>query len=94
MGCRVIYGRQGAENGTHCGVLYCTTSGKAFGPIFESGGQANEFLDWLRENPSKELTATYRRQSFFDGKDAREYTEKGLEKKYLEFIRQKEPAKT
>ena len=30
--------------------LFCSTTGLAFGPVFASEFDANDFLEWLREN--------------------------------------------
>jgi hypothetical protein len=29
-------------------ALYCTTEGRAFGPLFENAAEAEEFMTWLR----------------------------------------------
>ena len=35
------------ETGTEAACLYCDTSGRAFGPVFESEYEAGNFLAWL-----------------------------------------------
>lgn len=50
MGCRIIEGYErdeydkGAEK---LAVLYCSTTGWAFGPVFNGREHAQRFLDWL-----------------------------------------------
>lgn len=58
MGCRILeeknYGRA---------VLYCSTVGVAFGPVFASTEEASAFLEWLGSDPrlmtESELTGKY-----------------------------------
>ncbi len=50
MGVRILVGReQGCEN--EQAVLFCSTTGWAFGPLFESETEAEEFLEWYRDDP-------------------------------------------
>ena len=35
--------------------LYCSTTGIAFGPVFASSFDANDFLDWYRNNSVSDL---------------------------------------
>lgn len=44
MGCRILSGDEGA-------VLFCSTSMTAFGPVFESGDHAEDFVKWLGDDP-------------------------------------------
>lgn len=46
MGVRILI-----ENYHERAVLYCSTTGWAFGPVFESEAHAESFLKWLRECP-------------------------------------------
>lgn len=47
MGVRLIEAHDGLT------ALYCSTSMTAFGPIFEDGEQAEDFLDWLEIDARK-----------------------------------------
>lgn len=49
MGVRIIEGNKDYDGA----VLYCSTSMWAFGPVFENGDAAQEFLDWLKEDPRR-----------------------------------------
>jgi hypothetical protein len=41
---------------THdCVTLYCSTSGWAFGPVFEDADQAEAFLKWSKKHVSRDL---------------------------------------
>jgi hypothetical protein len=78
MGCRIMVGReQGCEYG-EMAVLFCSTTGVAFGPTFEDGDEhdagerAEAFCRWLQV-------------------DARRFTEVELQGKYSEWLAQ-EPA--
>jgi len=35
------------------GGLLCTTTDMLFGPLFESLDEANEFCDWLKDDPRR-----------------------------------------
>ena len=52
MGIRVLSGTRINEgDGITGAVLYCSTSGLAFGPVFTDGDEAEEFLAWsAKEN--------------------------------------------
>ena len=50
MGVRIIQGRFDGDSRGYA-VLYCSTSMWAFGPVFEDEFQAQEFLDWLPDDP-------------------------------------------
>ncbi len=73
MGVSVLSGGAN-EAGEYAGgntsaVMYCNTSGWAFGPVFESREQAEEFMAWLSERGfpdprglrSSELGESYRK---------------------------------
>ena len=45
MGCRVI--NADGKGDSQGAVLYCSTTGWAFGPVFDDGKQAHAFLDWI-----------------------------------------------
>ncbi len=47
MGCRIIEGFEGGCADTTVAVLFCSTTGWAFGPLFEDLEDAQSFLDWL-----------------------------------------------
>jgi len=47
MGVRII------DGGADGAAFYCSTSGFAFGPVFEDAYEAEEFLQWLPEDPRK-----------------------------------------
>jgi len=41
---------------THdCVTLYCSTSGWAFGPVFEDADQAEAFLEWTKKHVGRDL---------------------------------------
>ena len=46
MGCRIIEGKE-AGTDVPCAVLFCSTSGIAFGPLFDDHDEAQDFLEWL-----------------------------------------------
>lgn len=47
MGIRILSGTRINEgDGTTGAVLYCSTSGLAFGPLFTDDDEAEAFLDW------------------------------------------------
>ena len=50
MGVRIIQGKLDGDSRGYA-VLYCSTSMWAFGPVFEDEFQAQEFLDWLPDDP-------------------------------------------
>jgi len=61
------------ENAT---ALYCSTSGYAFGPVFESRLEAEDFLYWLkngRQNNEEARALEARRLPIGDGSDPREW---------------------
>jgi len=35
--------------------MFCSTTGTAFGPVFDSEGELNEFLEWTAENEGRDL---------------------------------------
>ena len=49
MGVRILEGT--GEGDSRGAVLYCSVTDWAFGPLFEDGDQAQEFLDWLVYDP-------------------------------------------
>ena len=50
MGIRILSGTRINEgDGTTAAVLYCSTSGLAFGPLFTDDGEAEAFLAWAYE---------------------------------------------
>jgi len=75
MGCRIL-----AEKHDGRAVLYCSTTGWAFGPVFSSYEEAERFLTWLRETPNEERTIIGLSKS-----DPRSYEESVLERLYSKF---------
>lgn len=65
-------------------VLYCSTTGWAFGPVFRSSDEAERFLTWLRETPNQEKTLLGLSKS-----DPRSYDEPVLERLYWNFRTEK-----
>jgi len=60
----------------HATALYCTTSDYAFGPIFESRVEAEDFLSWLkngRQDHEGARALEVRRLPIGDGTDPREW---------------------
>jgi hypothetical protein len=51
MGCRIIHGNQEHANGMECAVMFCSTTGWAFGPVFANAEQAERFIDWVPLDP-------------------------------------------
>ncbi len=49
MGCRILEGEN--QEGA---VLYCSTTGWAFGPLFEDRLDAESFLDWLSARETRD----------------------------------------
>jgi hypothetical protein len=46
MGIRTIQGFKDGNDDDRCAVLYCSTSGIAFGPLFKHASEADDFLQW------------------------------------------------
>ena len=57
-------------------VLFCTTSDTAFGPVFESFDEADDFLAWLREDRGASVGWL---AEIGDGSDPRDYKASDLE---------------
>lgn len=51
MGCRIIEGKK--DGAAECAVLFCSTTGWAFGPVMESHDEAEAFIDFLDFDPRK-----------------------------------------
>ncbi len=49
MGCRILEGEN--QEGA---VLYCSTTGWAFGPLFIDTDDAQSFLDWLSARETRD----------------------------------------
>jgi hypothetical protein len=62
MGLRIIVGNEQGCHREHA-VLFCSTSQWAFGPVFDSEEDADEFIKWLprdaREYTADELEHLY-----------------------------------
>ena len=78
MGVRILEGDDNA-------VLYCSSSDWAFGPLFDNGEKAQDFLDWLDSYfpPELDLNAL--------GKirwrhDPRELTDQGLQNAHCQWL--------
>ncbi len=63
MGCRILY-----DKDAEYAALYCSTTERAFGPIFHDEGEgadaeAEGFMKWLKRDPrlltESELSAAY-----------------------------------
>lgn len=68
------------DEGDQIAALYCTTSDTAFGPIFTGPTgdvDAEQFLEWLRENPPHWAVGV---PIVGDGCDARDYPADELER--------------
>jgi len=82
MGCRILEEKDGRQ-----AVLYCSTSGWAFGPVFyqtdemDAGEVAEAFLKWLRKTPNEEKTILGLSKD-----DPRSYEEGALQRLYSEFL--------
>jgi hypothetical protein len=77
MGVRVAYDSQ-----HQVGVMYCSTTGIAFGPVFESVNARQEiedFLAWLKENEDPVSWAVAVSKDG-DGTDPRHYDDGELER--------------
>ena len=48
MGVHIIEGHEPGSDRTMA-VLFCSTSGIAFGPVFDDADDASRFLEWLDE---------------------------------------------
>ena len=51
MSVRIIEGRADGAETDDVAVLYCSTIGVAFGPLFEDHDAAQAFLEWLGRDP-------------------------------------------
>ena len=49
MGVRIIEGNRDGSTSQDVAVLYCSTTGVAFGPLFEDYDEAERFLKYLVE---------------------------------------------
>jgi hypothetical protein len=54
-------------------ALYDSTSEVAFGPIFASSEEAEDFLEWLRSNSDRKRFFDYNRDRLMFMEDPREY---------------------
>jgi hypothetical protein len=75
MGVRILW-----DSEQDTAALFCSTTGGAFGPVFEGPAanvEAGEFLDWLRENPPHWAVAI---PAGGDGTDPRDYRATELER--------------
>lgn len=66
----------------HAAALYCTTSDHAFGPIFRSRREAEDFLAWLeygRQDDERVQRLEARRLPLGNGSDPREWDTPSLE---------------
>ncbi len=64
-------------------VMWDNTTGLAFGPVFDGPGcdqDADDFLLWLKRNPSKDKADLQRNLFNYHGTDARDYTPGGLDR--------------
>lgn len=59
-------------------ALYDSTTGMAFGPVFESTDDALDFLEWLREKYSKSKTFQFGTETLLFIEDPRVYRETEL----------------
>jgi hypothetical protein len=86
---RVLY-----DDSEDSAVLYCSTSGWAFGPLFtgndEHNGQerADAFLDWLQSDAAPYWT--YERTQIGDRRDARLLTDDGMQRAFADWMRQED----
>jgi hypothetical protein len=70
-------------------VLTCSTSGVAFGPVFDSEQEAEEFLEWLRENGPRIRSEAFYIGALGNGTDPRDFTTDalvGLRLRYLDSL--------
>lgn len=79
MGCRILY-----DKDSEYAALYCSTTERAFGPIFHDEGEgadaeAEAFMKWLRTDPRRLDEAALHdkysewlvaREGFMNGKEA------------------------
>lgn len=82
MGCRVIEGWKVNECGRRCAVLYCSVSGVAFGPVMESGEEAEDFMKYLERFPKTNEKRGY-------DSDPRVYTDKELGDHFAAFRKER-----
>jgi hypothetical protein len=86
MGCRIIVGREDSGNGRECAVLYCSTTGQAFGPVLDSLEEAEEFMEWLESDNSRWVRRqTPRRENPHHTCDPRAYSDMALRDLYDAF---------
>lgn len=58
MGVRILEGAIDCADAPGQAALFCSTSNTAFGPLFHSGDEARDFLDWYAKRPdARELRA-------------------------------------
>lgn len=89
MGVRLIHDAD--ENRV---AMYCSTSGFAFGPVFEYSadpvGDAQDFLDWLAAGAAPKLGVKPARAGA-DGLDPRQFDDGPLETLFVEWRRDRKP---
>ena len=51
MGCRIIIGKQQSWDGEEAAVLFCSTTGTAFGPVMGSEEEAQAFIEFCPGDP-------------------------------------------
>lgn len=72
-------------------ALYCTTSGVAFGPIFDGRYEAEDFLWWMKNGRQDNAAAAKIAGPIQgDGTDARDWHESSLYYLVLAFRREQE----
>lgn len=88
MGVRILHGDR--RRGYELSVLYCSTTGWAFGPVFPSAEHAEAFLDWFAAGHA---TAAARAlgvrpvQPLGDGTDPRHWEHHHLEALHREWAK-------
>ena len=67
-------------------ALYDSTTGEAFGPLFDGRQQAEDFIDWLNEGYASKRTFSYGRDTLYFMDDARLYGDGELQHLYQLFL--------
>ena len=58
MGCKIIEGVKINEQDQTAAVMYCSTTGMAFGPVFNNAAEIEDFMKWLEVNRTRWMSRT------------------------------------
>ena len=89
MGVRIAHDRE-----ADIAILYCSTTGVAFGPVFDDGDdhdaveRVEAFLRWLNTIPAPTWYGQYDPAPSGRVRDPRDLSEQGIQRAYLDWLAQ------